>query len=98
VREAIRGGFAESRVLDLHGQRMVERDFTPRARATMQLKDLDNAMEVAEQHGFDAPVASQVRQLFTDLVERVGETDHSGLWLQLEHINRQKPSQERTPT
>ncbi|MFI5448019.1 NAD(P)-dependent oxidoreductase [Polaromonas sp. UC242_47] len=98
VREAIRGGFAESRVLDLHGQRMVARDFTPHARATMQLKDLDNAMEVAGQNGFDAPVASQVRQLFTDLVARVGETDHSGLWLQLEHINRQKPGQERTPT
>lgn len=88
VREAIRGGFAESRVLELHGQRMIDGDFTPRARATMQLKDLHNAMEVADVHDFQAPVAQTVRQLFEALVERQGEIDHSGLWLQLQHMNR----------
>jgi 2-hydroxy-3-oxopropionate reductase len=88
VREAIRGGFAESRVLDLHGQRMIDRDFTPLGRSTMQLKDLNNAMEVAGQQGFTAPVSAQVRSLFANLVARVGEIDHSGLWLELEHINQ----------
>ena len=88
VRQAIQGGFAQSRVLELHGQRMIERDFTPRARATMQLKDLDNALEEGGELGFQAPLASVVRGLFADLVHREGEVDHSGLWLQFEHINR----------
>src|SRR5205814_4747263 len=40
VRKALLGGFAESRILDLHGARMVKRDFTPGGRATLQLKDV----------------------------------------------------------
>jgi len=87
VREAIQGGFAQSRVLDLHGQRMIDRDFTTRGRATMQLKDLDNALEAAADSQFIAPLTQNVRALFADLIEREGEVDHSGLWLQLEHLN-----------
>ncbi|KGH26095.1 NAD(P)-dependent oxidoreductase [Comamonas testosteroni] len=87
VRDAIRGGFAESRVLDLHGQRMVDGDFTTRARATMQLKDLRNALEVADACAFTAPTTQAVTHLFEALVEREGEVDHSGLWLQIQHLN-----------
>jgi 3-hydroxyisobutyrate dehydrogenase-like beta-hydroxyacid dehydrogenase len=56
VREAITGGFADSRILQLHGQRMVERDFAPRARMSVQAKDMRNALATAEEIGFDAPV------------------------------------------
>lgn len=87
VRQAIRGGFAESRVLELHGQRMVDGDFTPRARATMQLKDLRHALEAADCYGSSAPTTTTVAALFEALVARVGETDHSGLWLQLQHMD-----------
>jgi len=87
VRQAIRGGFAQSRVLELHGQRMIERDFTPRARATMQLKDLDNALESARESCFQTPLTHLVRDLFADLVLREGDVDHSALWLQFEHLN-----------
>ncbi|WP_159913911.1 NAD(P)-dependent oxidoreductase [Pantoea sp. 18069] len=87
VRDAIRGGFAESRVLELHGQRMVDGDFTLRARSTMQLKDLRNAQEVALDTGFTAPTVNIVTTLFEDLVAREGEIDHSGLWRQIAHIN-----------
>ena len=61
VREAILGGFADSRVLQLHGQRMVERDFAPRARMSVQLKDLNNALATAKQLNFDAPVTALLR-------------------------------------
>ena len=47
VREAITGGFADSRILQVHGQRMVERDFAPRALMTVQLKDMRNALSTA---------------------------------------------------
>lgn len=47
VREAISGGFADSRILQLHGQRMVERDFAPRGRMAVQLKDMRNALATA---------------------------------------------------
>ena len=56
VREAIRGGFAESRVLEVHGQRMVARDFTKRAAIDVQLKDLRNALHAAQAMGFSAPI------------------------------------------
>jgi 3-hydroxyisobutyrate dehydrogenase-like beta-hydroxyacid dehydrogenase len=56
VREAITGGFADSRILQLHGQRMVERDFAPRARMSVQAKDMRNALATAEEIGFDAPI------------------------------------------
>src|SRR3989344_3995710 len=52
VREAIQGGFADSRILQLHGQRMVEHDFAPRGRMAVQLKDMRNALATAGEIGF----------------------------------------------
>ncbi|MBO6783645.1 MAG: NAD(P)-dependent oxidoreductase [Alphaproteobacteria bacterium] len=53
VRTALLGGFAESRVLDLHGGRMVERQFEPGGRASVHHKDILQALELAEQVGLD---------------------------------------------
>lgn len=53
VRQALLGGFAESRVLDLHGGRMVERAFEPGGRASVHHKDILQALELAEQVGLD---------------------------------------------
>lgn len=53
VRQALLGGFAESRVLDLHGGRMVERAFEPGGRASVHYKDILQALELAEQVGLD---------------------------------------------
>ncbi len=58
VKEAITGGFADSRILQVHGQRMVERDFASRARMSTQLKDLRNALTTAEEIGFEAPITA----------------------------------------
>ena len=69
VREAISGGFADSRILQLHGQRMVDRDFAPRGRMTVQLKDLDNALITAQEIGFDAPITALFEALYKDGVE-----------------------------
>ena len=88
VREAILGGFADSRVLQLHGQRMVERDFAPRARMGVQLKDLDNALATAEQLGFEAPITDLLGTLYREGIENgLDGLDHSGLFVELARRN-----------
>ena len=88
VREAIQGGFADSRILQLHGQRMVERDFAPRGRMAVQLKDLRNAMATARDTGFDAPITALFETLYAEGVEHgLGELDHSGLFVELASRN-----------
>lgn len=88
VREAIAGGFADSRILQLHGQRMVERDFAPRGRMAVQLKDLRNALSTAQEVGFDAPVTTLFEALYAQGVEHgLGELDHSGLFVELASRN-----------
>lgn len=84
VREAISGGFADSRVLQVHGQRMVERDFAPRARMTVQLKDMRNALATASEIGLQAPVTALFESLYADAVARgFADLDHSGLFAAL---------------
>lgn len=88
VREAISGGFADSRVLQVHGQRMVERDFAPRARMTVQLKDLHNALDTAAALGFDAPVTALFAQLYGRAVaDGLADLDHAGLFVELARRN-----------
>jgi len=88
VREAITGGFADSRILQLHGQRMVERDFAARGKMTVQLKDMRNALATAAEIGFDAPVTALFEQLYADGVQHgLGDLDHSGLFVELASRN-----------
>ena len=88
VREAISGGFADSRILQLHGQRMVERDFAPRGRMAVQLKDMRNALATAREIGFDAPVTALFETLYAEATEHgLGELDHSGLFVELASRN-----------
>ena len=88
VREAISGGFADSRVLQVHGQRMVERDFAPRARMTVQLKDLLNALDTAATLGFDAPVTALFAKLYEHAVaDGLADLDHAGLFVELARRN-----------
>ena len=88
VKQAISGGFADSRILQVHGQRMVERDFAPRARMSVQLKDLRNALATAEEIGFDAPVTKLFEQLYADGIEHgLTDLDHAGLFVELASRN-----------
>lgn len=90
-REAIRGGFAESRILELHGARMVKRDFAPGGPSKLQLKDLDAVKAMADLFSLDLPLTRQVRHEFSDFVAAGGgDTDHSGLLLHLEAMNAAK--------
>ncbi|MCH7929467.1 MAG: NAD(P)-dependent oxidoreductase [Proteobacteria bacterium] len=88
VREALRGGFADSRILELHGERMVERRFLPGGRSAIQLKDLETIVATAREHGLELPFSETARALFEALVGRGGgDYDHSALLLELERRN-----------
>lgn len=82
VREALRGGFAESRILELHGERMVRRDFVPGGRSELQLKDVRLMSELAEQVGLRSATLENSRALWEHFVEGLGhgELDHSGIF------------------
>lgn len=88
VREAIAGGFADSRILQLHGDRMVKRDFAPRAKIAVQLKDMRNALATAEEIGFDAPITGLFEQLYAEAAGHgLTDLDHSGLFVELASRN-----------
>lgn len=85
VREALRGGFAESRILEVHGQRMVEQDFSKRGSLAIQLKDLNNALTTANQLNFSASITASVQQLYAQAADRgLAELDQSALYLLLQ--------------
>lgn len=91
VREALRGGFADSRILEVHGQRMVERDFAKRAAITVQIKDLRNALSTGAELGFDAPITQLFEQLYSSAAAHGWpDADHAGLWLELARRNGMK--------
>jgi len=89
VRNAIRGGFAESCILELHGKRMIDRDWRPGGASINQLKDLNNVLEAAKEVGVTLPLTQNVRDRFHQMVHELGmeNHDHSALLLQLESIN-----------
>ncbi len=88
VRQAISGGFADSRILQVHGQRMVERDFSKRAAMTVQLKDMRNALATADKIGFEAPITGLFEQLFAQGVDHgLADMDHSALFVELARRN-----------
>ncbi len=90
VREALRGGFAESRILEVHGQRIVEGDFAKRGSLAIQLKDLRNAMHTAMGMQMDAPITQALTGLYAQAAEHgFGELDQSGLYCEL--ARRQPP-------
>lgn len=90
VRQALRGGFAESRVLEVHGQRMVDEDFAKRGSLAIQLKDLRNALHTATAMGFDATITQHLTDLYTQAEEHgLGVLDQSGLYRELQ--SRQQP-------
>jgi 2-hydroxy-3-oxopropionate reductase len=88
VKEAITGGFADSRILQVHGQRMVERDFAPRGRMSVQLKDMRNAMDTANELGFTAPVTDLLEQLYADANKNgLSGMDQAALFVELARRN-----------
>jgi 3-hydroxyisobutyrate dehydrogenase-like beta-hydroxyacid dehydrogenase len=80
VREAIRGGFAESRILEVHGQRMLAQAFEPGGRVRIQRKDVDQALALARSQGLELPASALSLTLWDEMIARGwGDLDHSAL-------------------
>ena len=87
VREALMGGFAASRVLEVHGERMVKRTFAPGFRVELHQKDLNLALTSARQMGLSLPNTASTAQLFNSCAAQGGKAwDHSALVRALEHM------------
>ncbi|MEX0765546.1 MAG: 2-hydroxy-3-oxopropionate reductase [bacterium] len=87
VRQALLGGFAQSRILDVHGQRMLERNFKPGFRVRLHQKDLNIGLSTGKNLGVPLPATAIVQEAFTALqgLGR-GDQDHSSLVTLLEDL------------
>ena len=87
VREAIRGGFAGSRVLEVHGQRMLERNFLPGGPVKTQPKDQRNILAAASGAGVTLPVTELVTRQFESIAGDIPSADHAAGLIALERMN-----------
>ena len=80
VRQALMGGFASSRILEVHGERMIRRSFDPGFRIELHQKDLNLALTAARQVGFSLPNTATAQELFNACAARGGKGwDHSAM-------------------
>lgn len=85
IREALFGGFAHSRILELHGERMLTEDFNPRAKCSIQRKDIAEAMELAASVNLRLPGLTTNMKLWDLMIENDwAELDHSALLLAID--------------
>lgn len=85
VRQALMGGLATSRILELHGERMIKRTFNPGFRIELHQKDLNLALEGARALGLSLPNTSMAQQLFNSCTAQGGKGwDHSAMVKALE--------------
>ena len=88
VREAIRGGYCQSRIMDIHGAKMIERDFVPGGPLEYSVKDLSEVVEMAEGAKLDLPLSKNMLEQYRDLDDSGrGRLDHVALLLAYEEKN-----------
>ncbi|WP_020169265.1 NAD(P)-dependent oxidoreductase [Candidatus Pelagibacter communis] len=87
--EALSGGWADSKILQTHGKRMIDKDFTPKGKTTTQLKDMTNIVDAGKAVETHLPISSLIKEMYKDLVaDGQGNTDHSSLYKAIEKINK----------
>ena len=93
VREALMGGLAQSRILDLHGDKMIKRTFAPGFRIRLHQKDLNLALQAARSLGVSLPNTATAQELFNAVSADGGiDLDHSAMVLALEKLANHKVS------
>jgi 3-hydroxyisobutyrate dehydrogenase-like beta-hydroxyacid dehydrogenase len=85
VRRALMGGFADSKILAIHGERMVERNFVPGGPAEYQLKDIRTAQAFAGKLGLHLTLLDSIVGIFSDMISHEGTgLDVAGVLLEIE--------------
>ena len=87
--EALSGGWADSKILQTHGKRMINKDFSPKGKTTTQLKDMTNIINAGKAVETHLPISSLIKEMYKDLVaDGHGNTDHSSLYNAIKKINK----------
>ena len=95
ARQALLNGFAGGKILDMHGLRMIEENYKPGGRSSSQLKDLVEAVRLAEDQHLELPMLSTNIKLWEQMMEAgMGDLDHSALYqfYQKMHYEQSKKS------
>ncbi len=88
--KALSGGWADSKILQTHGKRMIDKDFSTKGKTSTHLKDMNNILECANSYNTQLPISNLVKQMYKSLVDNGhGNTDHSSLYKEIERINKE---------
>ncbi len=86
---ALSGGWADSKILQTHGKRMIEKDFSPKGKTSTHLKDMNNILDCANNFNTHLPISNLVKEMYKTLVENDhGNKDHSSLYMEIERMNK----------
>ena len=89
VIKALKGGWADSKILQTHGKRMIDKDFSPKGKTSTHFKDMNNILECANSYNTHLPISNLVKEMYKTLVDNGhGNTDHSSLYNEIERINK----------
>ena len=87
--EALSGGWADSKILQTHGKRMINKDFSPKGKTTTQLKDMTNIINAGKEADLHLPISSLIKEMYKNLVDDgLGNTDHSSLYNEIKKMNK----------
>ena len=87
--EALSGGWADSKVLKTHGKRMIDKNFFPKGKTSVHLKDMNNIIECANSYNLHLPISKLIKDMYKSLVENgYGEIDHSSLYKEIQRLNK----------
>ena len=87
--KALSGGFADGKILQNHGKRMIDKDFSPKGKVSTHLKDMNNILECSENYNTHLPISTLIKDMFKSLVDNGNENDdHSALYKEIDRINK----------
>jgi 2-hydroxy-3-oxopropionate reductase len=87
--KALAGGFADGKILQNHGKRMINKDFSPKGKVSTHLKDMNNILECAGDFNTQLPISYLIKDMFKSLVENGNDNDdHSALYKEIERLNK----------
>ena len=87
VRKAIKNGFAGSPILEIHGKRILEKNFEPGGKCSTQLKDMKNIIETAKAYKINLPLSKKIKKLYEIMIkEGKSSLDHSALYLLIKKL------------
>ena len=87
--KALSGGWADSKILQTHGKRMISKDFSPKGKTSTQLKDMTNIINAGKAAELHLPISSLIKEMYKNLVkDGHGNTDHSSLYNEINKLNK----------